>query len=351
MKKLFTIFSLVLLALVLSACTGKTKGKFDYKDGVYFAIQERTENQTYRYWVTVTIKDKKITNVTWDAYHVDGAAVNCRGDSKMVCSEKGNYGMNANNGEWYLQAKRVTDWIVANQKIGNEIEIKDNGKTDAIASVSITVKELFDLIDEALENEPVEKGDYKDGYYYVETELADKTVKYAVLKEGTTDEYLVFEETFKTSTMGTFLVVNGTIVLADINARHDAYIYETNTDGSFKKYTVVVDEEQNKTESYNIIKGTGKLENGKVTLTGAKKFVTKDSAGKWYGMSDTGKVEWNIQVQNIEKLLLENQGLTIKDGKIEGLNTTDANTGATLGASSMNGIINVWNQFYNKAAK
>lgn len=351
MKKLFTIFSLVLLAVILSACTGKGKeGKFDYENGVYFAIQDRTEGQTYRYWVTVTIKDKKITNVTWDAYHVDGAAVRCKGESKYVCSEKGNYGdMGGQYGDWHEQAKRATDWIVKNQKIGKDITIGNDGKTDAISSVSVTVKELFDLIDEAFENGPVAKGDYNDGFYYVETALTDKTVTYAVLKEGTTNEYLEFTETFKTSTMGSFLVVNGTIVLADINARHDAYVYETDSNGKFVK--VATTEEGT---AYNLIKNAiGKVENEEVVISNKSnnekfvKYVTKDSAGKWYGMSDTGKVEWNLQVQNIEKLILQNQGLTVNDGKINGL-SSDATTGASIHVTD---IITVWNLFSADATK
>lgn len=82
--------------------------------------------------------------------------------------------------------------------------------------------------------------------------------------------------------------MNGTIVHTDFNARHNAYEYELTDADEFVP---------------------------------TKKYVTKDSSGKWYGMSNVPNVvEWNEQAEKIEVKLLADQALSLNDdGEVDGV--------------------------------
>ncbi|ERJ12592.1 hypothetical protein [Haloplasma contractile] len=229
MKKLLSIFAIAMLSLALAACgdntdetteateateattdtsdSGDTTEAGDFEniaDGYYFAADDRqTETgETYRYWVTAEVKDGELTDLTWDAYHIDGGVSKLKGQSKFVGSYNGLYGMDKYGneyGKWYVQASRAINYILENQDM--DLTFDADGYSDEIGGITIHYVELIDLLSEALSNDAVEKGIYNDGYYYVE--------------EGTT--------------MLTTVVVNGRIVLADFNAIN-AKEY-TNADG------------------------------------------------------------------------------------------------------------------------
>ncbi len=332
MKKLLLIVTALFIAISVSACKKEEEGTFEKADGQYFAIAEEPAN-SYVYWTIVTIENKKITDVEWNGYHIDGGAVNCLGDNKYNCSKDGNYQMVERGGAsapWYEQVDDVTDYIVENQTIKADLTFDDHGVVDEISSVSIHSIELFDLIDEALAGEPVPEGDYTDGYYYFETDLTEKTVTYAKPVSEGSDQYETFEETFDTSTFATFLVVNGTIVLADFNARHDAYEYVMEDD-SFATYVYGQDEEGDDLEA-KIVDGTFN-EDGDFVPT--KKYLTKDSAGDWYGMSQRpNTVEWDEQVEYVEAKLLEDQSLSVTD------NTFDDVSEATIHVDALIQLLN-----------
>src|SRR5690554_1654123 len=171
MKKNFSIIIALFVVITISACGKKDKeGNINKPDGKYFAIQDVEDMKSaedYRYFTVVTIDNKKITDVEWNAYHTQGSIQKCEGASKYDCSVAGIYGMYGDEGEWHEQADKVTKWIVDNQKYtGVTFE---GGKTDAISSVTITSEELFLLVQEALANDPVEAGEFgNDGYYYSE---------------------------------------------------------------------------------------------------------------------------------------------------------------------------------------
>ncbi|HEY8364186.1 MAG TPA: FMN-binding protein [Haloplasmataceae bacterium] len=156
---------------------GPKNNSINKQDGYYFAAAD-TFDGGYRYYTIVKIENGIITNVVWNGYHIDGGESKCLGDDKYTCAAKGNYGMaaRATKGEWHVQAAATAKWIVETQNINPTF----NGeKVDAITSATITVKELFDLINTALQGDPVPQGTYTDGFYYIETTKTPKTVEYA----------------------------------------------------------------------------------------------------------------------------------------------------------------------------
>ena len=167
-----------------------------------------------------------------------GGIQKCQGASKYDCSVAGTYGMNGDKGEWHEQADKVTKWIVDNQKYTGVTF--NNGRADAITSVSITSEELFLLVQEALAKDPVPAGNFgQDGYYYAETGKEEgKTYKYVKANaegklindegEELPDEYIeddlaFVEGSYTALTFGAFIVVNGTIVHVDFNAAYTLF--------------------------------------------------------------------------------------------------------------------------------
>ena len=89
-------------------------------------------------FVSVTIADGKITAVTWDEKQ--------NGEWKSALSEQGKYVMKP---IWKTQAERMCAYVVENQSTAG-LNVNDNGKTDVVAGVSISVNTFVDLVNEAL---------------------------------------------------------------------------------------------------------------------------------------------------------------------------------------------------------
>ncbi|MEA4815730.1 MAG: FMN-binding protein [Lachnospiraceae bacterium] len=111
------------------------------KDGVY-----KAENLNYidgfKNYVEITVQNGKISKANWDA-------INKEGNSKKEMSENGEYIMTENAPLWHEQAKLMEELLV---KMGDplSISLSNDGKTDSVASASITVNEFVKLSEECL---------------------------------------------------------------------------------------------------------------------------------------------------------------------------------------------------------
>lgn len=337
MKKFLTIMMVLFSIIVISAC-GKEEekpGNINKADGKYFAIQEvedMAKIEDYRYWTVVTIKNKKITDVEWNAYHTQGGLAKCEGADKYTCSVAKKYGMendpNNSAGAWHTQADKATKWIIDNQQYSG-LDFT-GGVADDISSVTMTTEELFVLVGKALASDPVESGDFgDDGYYYAEVEGDSKTETYAKANEegipvdtegnALTEAYTkaeldLMEVTFTNLTFGSFIVVNGTLVHADFNAAYGLYDFAMNKNKAFIKTDATDIETQYKLVLHK---------DGEPVNT----YKTKDGAKYNYGMRgasfDNPDKEWFKQAEAAETKLLTDQTLeiTVTDGNgvIDGL--------------------------------
>ncbi|MCA1292560.1 FMN-binding protein [Paenibacillus sp. alder61] len=149
------------------ANAGTEQGK--YKDGVYFAQGEADAKTGWQYYVTLTVSDGKITEAKWNATNANV------GVDKVTYSKEGKYGMKAGGAqsEWHEQAEKAEQYLIEKQD-PKAITLNEEGKTDAIAGVSVHVDEFFNLADQALTAGPVEVGPYKDGTYHAEGDKFDE---------------------------------------------------------------------------------------------------------------------------------------------------------------------------------
>jgi len=135
----------------------------ELKDGTYTAETE-LGNNGYKDVVTVTIQDGAITEVVWDA-------LNEAGEKKSVLSANGQYVMTEDGPTWAEQAEAIAAFVVENQTT-NAISMDENGKTDSVAGVSISVDGFVKLVEECLA-QASGTVTLKDGIYKVEADSVD----------------------------------------------------------------------------------------------------------------------------------------------------------------------------------
>ncbi|MCL6459841.1 MAG: FMN-binding protein, partial [Gorillibacterium sp.] len=140
-----------------------------YADGVYYAQGDSFDVETgWKDTVALKVEGDKITAVNWNGLHKDG------GIDKKETSVTGKYGMKAGgaSSEWHEQAALAEAFLIDKQDPA-AIVTNAEGKTDAIAGVSIHVAGLTTLATKALAAGPVEAGIYKDGTYHAEAKEFD----------------------------------------------------------------------------------------------------------------------------------------------------------------------------------
>jgi len=267
MKKriLLVVMALMLAVSMLVGCSAAK-----YKDGVYFAQGETSNN--WRPYVVVTVEKGKIVDAIWSATNTVP-----QGD-KVAISENGGYGMVAYGA---AQAKAAEDWLVKNQDPAkfDSLYTDEEGHTAALttdsgASVSIHVSEFFALAAQALASEPVPAGQYG------ETRVV--TAKGEPSDKGWQD-------------LAEFIVVNGTIVSANYDSLYTKE-YVAEGDGANGQYFLV--------------------DGDKATAQ------SKDQIKEGYGMTAAGStLEWYQQAELLEQYVVDNQAMfTVNaDGYADGV--------------------------------
>ncbi len=115
-------------------------GKSTLKDGTYYAESERFEDG-YKDNVTLTVENGKITRAVWDAENENG------GKSKRQASIDGEYVMTADGLLWHEQAQLLESRLTELQE-PSRLVFGENGRTDAIAGVSIKINTFVSLSQE-----------------------------------------------------------------------------------------------------------------------------------------------------------------------------------------------------------
>ena len=111
-------------------------------DGTYTASGQPDSNG-YTDQVSITVENGAITAVTWDAVMEDGT-------SKSVLSENGEYTMTEDGLTWKEQSEALCSALIENQSL-SFLNPNEEGKTDAVSGVSISVSGFMNLAQQCLE--------------------------------------------------------------------------------------------------------------------------------------------------------------------------------------------------------
>lgn len=117
-----------------------------YKDGTYHAEGKDFDAKTgWKGTVDIVVANGNIISVFW-------SGVNKEGNDKKAASMEGKYPMVEKGGAkspWHEQAAAAEAFLIEKQAV-DAITVNGEGKTDAIASVTIAVSEFTQLATEAL---------------------------------------------------------------------------------------------------------------------------------------------------------------------------------------------------------
>jgi len=122
-------------------------GRGPYKDGYYHAEYDEFSHG-WRDYVDLTVVGGYIVAARWDAYPEEGDM------HKYEYSKEGMYGMVENGGAqapWWEQVDLAEAHLLEIQDPSKIEYLDEDGHVDGISGVSIHVKELFGLAEEALE--------------------------------------------------------------------------------------------------------------------------------------------------------------------------------------------------------
>jgi major membrane immunogen (membrane-anchored lipoprotein) len=133
-----------------------------YKDGTYVAAAKEYAGNGYKEQVTLTIQGGVITGLDYESIHQDGRR-------KSELSMNGEYVMTEDGLLWYEQAELLAQYVIENQAVEG-LTLDEDGKTDVIAGVSISIDGFVDLVKEALAQamSGAVVSQYKDGTYVAE---------------------------------------------------------------------------------------------------------------------------------------------------------------------------------------
>lgn len=130
---------------------GAGSGVTTLKDGTYKAYENEFDSG-YRYFVEMKIENGKITSVNWDAEAEKG------GKNKKQASKDGEYVMTEDGLLWHEQAQLIENKLLETQKI-TSIEYDENGKTDAITGVSVSINSFAKLASQCLDDAGASQGE------------------------------------------------------------------------------------------------------------------------------------------------------------------------------------------------
>ncbi len=125
----------------MEEAAGLTREAPVLQDGTYEAQGTPDENG-YTEQMTMTVENGAITAVTWDSVAEDGT-------SKSHLSEIGEYVMTEDGPTWKEQSEALAQALIENQSL-DILTMDDQGKTDAVSGVSISIGGFVSLAEQCM---------------------------------------------------------------------------------------------------------------------------------------------------------------------------------------------------------
>lgn len=112
------------------------------QDGIYRVEADEVDSSGFLYILTVKVEDGNITSLVFDAMSREG-------EYKSYLSTVGEYTMTDDGPTWKEQADALANYVLENQSVEG-ITVDDNGKTDVVSGVSISINDFLELTERAL---------------------------------------------------------------------------------------------------------------------------------------------------------------------------------------------------------
>ncbi len=293
---------------------GKKKSVMS-EEGEYVMTEEDSSGFTDQ--MTMTVKDGKITELVWEAIAEDGK-------KKSVMSEEGEYVMTEDGPTWKEQAEALAAAVIENQNV-SFLNMDEQGKTDAVNGVSISVGGFVNLAEKCMKEAAglTETVELKDGTYEAKTEEPDGSgfidqVTITVKDKKITE--VVWEAVGEDGKKKSVMSEEGEYVMTE--------------DGPTWK-------EQAEALAAALVENQN-LEFLKMDEQGKKKSVMSEEGE--YVMTEDGPT-WKEQAEALAAALVENQNLEFL--KMDEQGQTDAVSGVSI---SVGGFVKLAQQCLDEAA-
>lgn len=125
------------------------------QDGIYRVEADSFDNKGYLYMLTIKVENGSITSLVFDS-------MNREGEYKSYLSTVGEYVMTDDGLTWKEQADALANYVLENQSIEG-LTIDENGKTDVVAGVSISINNFLELAEKALQKAAAGEGSDSTG--------------------------------------------------------------------------------------------------------------------------------------------------------------------------------------------
>lgn len=113
------------------------------KDGIYHVESDTPDSRGEVHMLTLKVENGKITSVVFDAMTEEGEFLS-------YLSTVGEYTMTEDGLTWKEQADALANYVMEHQSIEG-LTVDENGKTDVVAGVSISINDFLDLAEKALQ--------------------------------------------------------------------------------------------------------------------------------------------------------------------------------------------------------
>ncbi len=200
---------------LVEECLKQAKGEVQVKgnltDGVYKAEEAEFSNG-YKGVMEMTIKNGAITELIWDAVDEEGS-------NKSQLSLNGEYLMTEDGPIWKEQSEALAKYMIEHQSIEG-LTVNEEGKTDVVSGVSISINGFINLVEECLKQakgETQTKGNLIDGVYKAEAaEFSNgyKGVMEMTIKNGAITE-LIWDDVDEEGNKKSQLSLNGEYLMTE----------------------------------------------------------------------------------------------------------------------------------------
>jgi major membrane immunogen (membrane-anchored lipoprotein) len=112
------------------------------QDGIYRVEADEADEKGYLYMLTIKVENGNITSLVFDS-------MNREGEYKSYLSTVGEYTMTEDGPTWKEQADSLANYVLENQSIEG-LTVDENGKTDTVSGVSISIGNFLELVESAL---------------------------------------------------------------------------------------------------------------------------------------------------------------------------------------------------------
>lgn len=112
------------------------------QDGIYRVEAEEADNKGYLYMLTIKVENGSITSLVFDS-------MNREGEYKSYLSTVGEYTMTDDGPTWKEQADALANYVLEHQSVEG-LTVDENGKTDVVSGVSISIDNFLQLAERAL---------------------------------------------------------------------------------------------------------------------------------------------------------------------------------------------------------